>query len=77
MKIARNALGKWYLLSKCQLLLFLSLLLLLLSGPITSQKIDGDNGNSDRYYFGGAQKSVQMVTAAMKLKDAYSLEEKL
>ena len=50
---------------------------ILASGPITSQKIDGDNGNSDRYYFGGAQKSVQMVTAAMKLKDAYSLEEKL
>ena len=47
------------------------------SGPITSQKIDGDNGNSDRYYLGGAQKSVQMVTAAMKLKDACSLEEKL
>ena len=50
---------------------------ILASGPITSQKIDGDNGNSDRYYFGGAQKSVQMVTAAMKLKDACSLEEKL
>ena len=50
---------------------------ILASGPITSQKIDGDNGNSDRYYFGGAQKSVQMVTAAMKLKDTYSLEGKL
>ena len=34
-------------------------------------------GNSDRLYFGGAPKSLQMVTAAMKLKDAYSLEEKL
>ena len=36
-----------------------------------------NNGNSDRFYFGGAAKSLQMVTAAMKLKDAYSLEEKL
>ena len=33
--------------------------------------------NSKRLYFGGAPKSLQMVTAAMKLKDAYSLEEKL
>ena len=32
---------------------------------------------SDRPYFGGAPKSLQMVTAAMKLKDAYPLEEKL
>ena len=30
----------------------------------------GNNGNSDRLYFGGAPKSLQMVTAAMKLKDA-------
>ena len=37
----------------------------------------GNCGNSDRPYFGGAPKSVQMVTAAMKLKDACSLEEKL
>ena len=34
-------------------------------------------GNSVRLYFWGAPKSLQMVTAAMKLKDAYSLEEKL
>ena len=48
------------------------------SGPITSWEIDGGNrGNSVRLYFGGAPKSLQMVTAAMKLKDAYSLEEKL
>ena len=44
------------------------------SGPITSWQIDG---NSDRLYFLGAPKSLQMVTAAMKLKDAYSLEGKL
>ena len=35
----------------------------------------GNSGNSDRLYF-GASKLLQMVTAAMKLKDAYSLEEK-
>ena len=37
----------------------------------------GNSGNSERLYFGGAPKSLQMMTAAMKLKDAYSLEEKL
>ena len=38
----------------------------------------GNNGNSERLYFGGAPKSLQMVvTAAMKLKDACSLEEKV
>ena len=37
----------------------------------------GNSGNSVRLYFAGAPKSLQMVTAAMKLKDAYSLEEKL
>ena len=36
-----------------------------------------NSGNSDRFYFGGARKSLQMVTAAMKLKDACSLEEKM
>ena len=37
----------------------------------------GNNRNRDRLYFGGAPKSLQRVTAAMKLKDVYSLEEKL
>ena len=37
----------------------------------------GNNGNSDRLYFLGLQKSLQMMTTAMKLKDACSLEEKL
>ena len=45
------------------------------SGPITSRQIDG--GESDRLYFWEASKSLQMVTAAMKLKDTCSLEEKL
>ena len=47
------------------------------SGPITSLQIDGKQ-HSDRLFLGGgAPKSLQMVTAAMKLKDACSLEEKL
>ena len=47
-------------------------------GPITSWEIDGGNsGNSVRVYFFGAPESLQMVTAAMKLKDIWSLEEKL
>ena len=37
----------------------------------------GNSGYSVRLYFGGAPKSLQMVTAAMKLKDSYSLEGKL
>ena len=37
----------------------------------------GNSWNSGRLYGGGAPKSLQMVTAAMKLKDAYSLEGKL
>ena len=37
----------------------------------------GNNGNSDRVYFLGAPKSLQVVTAVRKLKDACSLEEKL
>ena len=37
----------------------------------------GNNGNSDRLLFFGVSKSLQMVTAAMKLKDACSLDEKL
>ena len=47
------------------------------SGPITSWEIDGNSGNSVRLYFLGLQKSLQMVIAAMKLKDSYSLEGKL
>ena len=54
---------------------------ILASGPITSsgpmRNRWGDSGNSVRLYFWGAPKSLQMVTAAMKLKDAYSLEGKL
>ena len=49
------------------------------SGPITSWEIDGETVEtvSDFIFWGGAPKSLQMVIAAMKLKDTYSLEEKL
>jgi len=47
------------------------------SGPITSWEIDGETVETERLYFGGAPKSLQMVAAAIKLKDAYSLQEKL
>ena len=48
------------------------------SGPITSWEIDGETVETlSDFIFEGAPKSLQMVTAAMKLKDAYFLEEKL
>ena len=47
------------------------------SGPITSWEIDGETVETVSYFIFWAPKSLQMVTAAMKLKDAYSLEEKL
>ena len=47
------------------------------SGPITSWEIDGETVEIVSDFTLGAPKSLQMVTAAMKLKDAYSLEGKL
>ena len=47
------------------------------SGPITSWEIDGETGEIVADFIFWAPKSLQMVTAAMKLNDAYSLEEKL
>ena len=47
------------------------------SGPITSWQIDGGTVETVRDFFSWAPKSLQMVIAAMKLKDACSLEEKL
>ena len=47
------------------------------SGPMTSWEIDGETVETCQTLFWGAPKSLQMVTAVMKLKDAYSLEEKL
>ena len=48
------------------------------SGPITSWQIDGETMQTVRdFILGGSPKSLQMVTSAMKLKDACSLEERL
>ena len=47
------------------------------SGPITSWQIDGKQWKQWQTLFWGASKSLKLVNAAMKLKDAYSLEEKL
>ena len=51
---------------------------IMVSGPITSWQIDGETMETvTRLYFGGAPKLLQMMTAAMKLKDTSSLEGKL
>ena len=47
------------------------------SGPITSWQIDGETVEAVTDFIWGAPKSLQMVNAAMKLKDTCSLEEKL
>ena len=49
----------------------------MVSSPITSWEIDGETMETVRDFIFGAPKSLQIVTAAMKLKDASSLEEKL
>ena len=50
---------------------------IMVSGPITSWKIDGETVETVTDFILGAPKSLQMVIVAMKLKDAYSLERKL
>ena len=50
---------------------------IMVSNPITSWKIDGKKWKQWEILFSWAPKSLQMVTAAIKLKDACSLEEKL
>ena len=63
---------------KVGLKLFIQKTKVMASGPITSWQIDGKTVETARdFIFWGAPKSLQMVTAAMKLKDACSLEEKL
>ena len=47
------------------------------SGPITSWQTDGETMETVKYFILGAPKSLQLVRAVMKLKDASSLEEKL
>ena len=49
----------------------------MVSGPITAWEIDGETVEIVSEFIFGASKSLQRVTAAMKLKDVYSLEEKL
>ena len=49
----------------------------MVSSPITSWQIDEETVETVSDFILGAPKSLQMVTAAMKLKDIYSLEEKL
>ena len=49
----------------------------MVSGPITSWQIDGETVETVADFILGASKSLQMVIAAMKLKDTCSLEEKL
>ena len=50
---------------------------MVVSGPITSWEIDGETVETETDLFFCAPKSLQTMTAAMKLKDAYSLERKL
>ena len=50
---------------------------IIVSGPFTSWQIGGETENRNRLFIFFSPKSLQMVTAAMKLKDACSLEEKL
>ena len=47
------------------------------SGPSTSWEIDGETVETVTDFFGGTPKSLQMLTAAMKLKDACSFKDKL
>ena len=62
---------------KAVLKLNIQIMKIMASSPITSWQIDGETMETVRASLFWAPKSLQMVTAAMKLKDAYSLEEKL
>ena len=62
---------------KVGLKLYIQKTKIMASGPITSWEIDGRQWKQCQTLFWGAPKSLQMVTAAKKLKDAYSLEGKL
>ena len=78
-KVKRNSKASWWKLEeeseKVGLKLNIQKTKIMASSPITSWEIDGETVSD--FIFGGAPKSLQMVIAAMKLKDAYSLEEKL
>ena len=62
---------------KVDLKLFIQNTKIMASSPITSWQINGETMKEGETLFWGAQKSLQMVTAVMKLKDACSLEEKV
>ena len=62
---------------KAGLKLNIQKMMIMTSGPITSWQIDGETMETVKTLFSWAPKSLQMVTAAIKLKDAQSLEEKL
>ena len=68
---------KWKESEKVGLKLNIQKTKIMASGPITSWQIDGETMETATDYFGGAPKSLQMATAAMKLKHTCSLEEKL
>ena len=62
---------------KVGLKLIIHKITIMASGPITSWQIDGETVETVSYFILGGSKSLQMVIAAMKLKDTYSLEGKL
>ena len=62
---------------KVGLKLYIQKMKIMASGPITSWQIDGETVETVSDFIFWAPKSLQMATEAMKLKDAYSLEEKL
>ena len=62
---------------KVDLMLNIQKTMVMASGPITSWEIDGETVETVSDFIYWPPKSLQMVTAAVKLKDAYSLEEKL
>ena len=62
---------------KASLKLTIQMTKIMASGPITSWQLDGETVETVSDFILGAPKSLQMVNAAMKLKDAYSLQEKL
>ena len=66
----------YFVLGKAGLKLNIQKIKIMASGPITSWQIDGETVETVAD-FGGAPKSLKMVTVAMKLKDACSLEENL
>ena len=70
-------LGKFWKTVRDSHLFFLQKTKIMASGPIISWQIDGETVETVADFIFWAPKSLQMVTAAMKLKDAYSVEEKL